>query len=63
MAHFVMLMLITVAIVGSFQTVGTLLVFGLLIGPPATSALLVRRVPAIMALAALIGLLSVRQVW
>ena len=58
-AHFVMLMLITVAIVGSFQTVGTLLVFGLLIGPPATSALLVRRVPAIMALAALIGVLSV----
>lgn len=59
MAHFVMLTLITVAIVGSFQTVGTLLVFGLLIGPPATAALLVRRVPAIMALAALIGTLSV----
>ena len=59
MAHFVMLTLITVAIVGSFQTVGTLLVFGLLIGPPATAALLVRRVPAIMALAALIGALSV----
>ena len=58
-AHFVMLLLITVAIVGSFQTVGTLLVFGLLIGPPATAALLVRRVPAIMALAALIGVLSV----
>jgi len=59
MTHFVMLMLITVAIVGSFQTVGTLLVFGLLIGPPATSALLVRRVPAIMALAAFIGVVSV----
>ena len=59
MAHLAMLMLITVAIVGSFQTVGALLVFGLLIGPPATSALLVRRVPAIMALAALIGVLSV----
>ena len=59
MAHIIMLILITVAIVGSFQTVGTLLVFGLLIGPPATAALLVRRVPAIMALAALIGVLSV----
>lgn len=58
-AHFVMLALITVAIVGSFQTVGTLLVFGLLIGPPATAALLVRRVPAIMTLAALIGVVSV----
>ena len=36
-AHFVMLGLITLGIVGSFQTVGTLLVFGLLIGPPAAS--------------------------
>jgi ABC-type Mn2+/Zn2+ transport system permease subunit len=59
MAHIIMLTLITVAIVGSFQTVGTLLVFGLLIGPPATAALLVRRVPAMMALAALIGAFSV----
>ena len=59
MAHFVMLALITLAIIGSFQTVGTLLVFGLLIGPPATAALLVRRVPAIMTLAALIGVFSV----
>ncbi len=54
-----MLALITVAIVGSFQTVGTLLVFGLLVGPPATAALLVRRVPAMMVLAAAIGVLSV----
>ena len=43
----------------SFQTVGTLLVFGLLVGPPATAALIVRRVPAMMAVAALIGALSV----
>lgn len=59
LAHFVMLGLITVGIVGSFQTVGTLLVFGLLIGPPATAALLVRRVPAMMVTAAVIGVLSV----
>jgi manganese/iron transport system permease protein len=59
LAHLVMLGLITLGIVGSFQTVGTLLVFGLLIGPPATAALLVRRVPAIMATAAVIGVLSV----
>ena len=51
--------LITMTIVGSFQTVGTLLVFGLLVGPPATAALLVRRVPTMMAAAALIGLGSV----
>lgn len=58
-AHFIMLGLITLAIVGSFQTVGTLLVFGLLVGPPATAALLVRRVPWIMLTAAAIGVLSV----
>ncbi|MEE9299367.1 MAG: zinc ABC transporter permease AztB [Acidimicrobiia bacterium] len=59
LAHAVLLGLVTVAIVGSFQTVGTLLVFGLLVGPPATAALLVRRVPAMMVAAALIGVLSV----
>lgn len=58
-AHLVLLGLITLAIVGSFQTVGTLLVFGLLVGPPATAALLVRRVPSIMATAAVIGVVSV----
>jgi ABC-type Mn2+/Zn2+ transport system permease subunit len=59
MAHATLLGLITVAIVGSFQTVGTLLVFGLLVGPPATAALVVRRVPAIMGVAAGIGVFSV----
>jgi len=58
-AHAVMLGLITLTIVGSFQTVGTLLVFGLLVGPPATAALLVRRVPTMMVTAAVIGALSV----
>jgi manganese/iron transport system permease protein len=59
LAHVLLLALITMTIVGSFQTVGTLLVFGLLVGPPATAALLVRRVPTMMAAAALIGLASV----
>jgi ABC-type Mn2+/Zn2+ transport system permease subunit len=59
LAHVVMLTLVAVAIVASFRTVGTLLVFGLLIAPPATAALLVRRVPAMMALACLIGVGSV----
>jgi ABC-type Mn2+/Zn2+ transport system permease subunit len=57
--HALMLGLLTIAIVGSFQTVGTLLVFGLLIGPPATAALLVRRVPTMMVTAAVIGIASV----
>ncbi len=59
LAHVALLGLITIAIVGSFQTVGTLLVFGLLVGPPATAALIVRRVPAIMVVAAGIGVFSV----
>jgi manganese/iron transport system permease protein len=59
LAHVTLLGLITLSIVGSFQTVGTLLVLGLLVGPPATAALLVRRVPTMMATAALIGVLSV----
>lgn len=59
LAHWVLLILITAVIVGAFQTVGTLLVFGLLVGPPATAALLVRRVPAMMAVSALIGVLAV----
>ena len=59
LAHGAMLALITLAIIGSSQTVGTLLVFGLLVGPPATAALLVRRVPMIMVVASLIGVLSV----
>ncbi len=57
--HVLLLGLIVLSIVGSFQTVGTLLVFGLLVGPPATAALLVRRVPAMMFVAALIGVFSV----
>lgn len=59
LAHGALLGLITLGIVGSFQTVGTLLVLGLLIGPPATAALLVKRVPYMMATAALIGVFSV----
>lgn len=59
LAHFVMLALVALAIVASFRTVGTLLVFGLLIAPPATAALLVRRVPTMMATACCIGVASI----
>jgi ABC-type Mn2+/Zn2+ transport system permease subunit len=44
--HAALLVLIATAVIGSFQAVGTLLVFGLLVGPPATAALLARTVPA-----------------
>jgi ABC-type Mn2+/Zn2+ transport system permease subunit len=59
LAHIALLSLMTISVVGSFQTVGTLLVFGLLVGPPATAALLVKRVPTMMLAAALIGMISV----
>ena len=57
--HAILLVLITLSIVGSFQTVGTLLVFGLMVGPPATAALVVRRVPTMMLTAGVIGIISV----
>lgn len=59
MAHVVMLALVTMAVVASFQTVGSLLVFGLLVAPPATAALVARRVPVMMAVAALLGTTAV----
>ena len=48
LAQAALLGLLALSIVASFQAIGTLLVFGLLIGPPATASLLVQRVPAIM---------------
>ncbi|HVM08478.1 MAG TPA: zinc ABC transporter permease AztB [Acidimicrobiales bacterium] len=59
MAQAALLALLALSIVASFQAIGTLLVFGLLVGPPATASLLVHRVPAIMALAAVLGTASV----
>jgi ABC-type Mn2+/Zn2+ transport system permease subunit len=58
-AHAALLVLIAAAVIGSFQSVGTLLVFGLLVGPPATAALLARTVPRMMLIAAGISLVSV----
>ena len=58
-AQAALLALLAVSIVASFQAIGTLLVFGLLVAPPATAGLLVHRVPAIMALAVALGSLSV----
>lgn len=59
LAHAAMLTLVAVAVVSSFRAVGTLLVFGLLIAPPATASLLVRRVPAMIVAAVLVGSVSV----
>ena len=59
LAHVALMVLLAVAIVASFRAIGTLLVFGLLIGPPATASLLVRRVPLMMATAVGLSALSV----
>jgi ABC-type Mn2+/Zn2+ transport system permease subunit len=58
-AHLAMLVLIATVIVTSFRTVGTLLVFAFLVAPPATASLLARRVPMMMAVAVLVGSVSV----
>ena len=55
----VLLSLLALSIVASFQAIGTLLVFGLLVGPPATASLLVHRIPLIMVTAMLLGSLAV----
>jgi ABC-type Mn2+/Zn2+ transport system permease subunit len=65
LSHVAMLALVALAVVVSFRTVGTLLVFAFLVAPPATASLLARRVPTMVvvamglgALAVLVGLLA-----
>ncbi len=59
LAHAALLVLLAVAIVASFETVGNLLVFAFLVAPPASASLLVRRVPLIMGVAVVLGIVSV----
>jgi manganese/iron transport system permease protein len=59
LAHAAMLTLLALSIVSTFRVVGTLLVFGLLVAPPATAVLLVKRIPAAMALAVVFGWIAV----
>jgi ABC-type Mn2+/Zn2+ transport system permease subunit len=56
--HNIMLFMIAVTVIVSFQTVGTLLVFGLLIAPAAAGALLARRIQAMMTWSVIFGVLS-----
>jgi len=57
--HGIMLAMIAVSVIVSFQTVGTLLVFGMLLAPAGAGALLARRVEAMMVWAAVLGSVSV----
>ena len=56
--HNVMLAMVALTVVASFQTVGTLLVLGLLIAPAATGALFARRIGIMMVVAAVVGIFS-----
>ena len=58
LAHIGLLVLIAVAIVSSFSTVGNLLVFAFLVAPPATATLFASRVPFVMAGAVGVGAAS-----
>lgn len=55
LAHTALLAMLALSIVASFQAIGTLLVFGLLVGPPATASLLVRRVGLIALISVILG--------
>jgi ABC-type Mn2+/Zn2+ transport system permease subunit len=57
--HSIMLVLIALTVIVSFQTVGTLLVFGMLIAPAGAAALIARRIGMMMLLAAVFGVISV----
>ncbi|MDI3331742.1 MAG: metal ABC transporter permease [Micrococcus sp.] len=59
LTHALLLVLIATAVIGSFQAVGTMLVFGLLVGPPATAALVSRTVPVMFAVSTGIAAVSV----
>jgi ABC-type Mn2+/Zn2+ transport system permease subunit len=56
--HLAMLVLVTVAIVIGFRVVGTLLVLGMLLAPPAAASLVTGRLPAMMVVSAAIAAVS-----
>ena len=56
--HAIMLVLIALTVVVSFQVVGTLLVFGMLLAPAAAGALLAHRIGTMMLIGSVIGALS-----
>jgi len=57
--HNIMLALVALTVIVSFQTVGTLLVFGMLLAPAGAGALIARRIETMMLYAAGFGALSV----
>ncbi|MGA7758233.1 MAG: metal ABC transporter permease [Ilumatobacteraceae bacterium] len=58
LAQAALLVLVALSIVASFQSVGNLLVFAFLVAPPAAATLVARRVPAIMVVSVLFGVVA-----
>ena len=58
LAQAALLVLVALSIVSSFQSVGNLLVFAFLVAPPAAATLVARRVPAIMVVSVLFGVVA-----
>jgi zinc/manganese transport system permease protein len=56
--HTLMMLLVAITVVVAFQTVGTLLVFGMLLAPAATGALVANRISRMMAVGIVVGSLS-----
>jgi ABC-type Mn2+/Zn2+ transport system permease subunit len=56
--HTLMMLLVALTVVVAFQTVGTLLVFGMLLAPAATGALLAHRLSLMMLIGVVVGTLS-----
>jgi len=59
LTHTALMVLIALSVVASFRAVGTLMTFGLIVAPPATALLLVRRVWQAMALSVALGWFAV----
>jgi ABC-type Mn2+/Zn2+ transport system permease subunit len=59
LARLALLALIALTVVTSFKTLGALLVFGLIVAPAAAAILVASRIPAVMGISALIGVVSV----
>lgn len=56
--HYLLMFLLSMTIVASLQTVGIVLVIAMLVTPGATAYLLAKRMPTMMLVAALIGIIS-----
>jgi manganese/zinc/iron transport system permease protein len=56
--HYALMSVVSITAVGAFDTVGSILVVALMIGPPATAYLLTDRLPRMIGLSALIGIVA-----